>query len=94
MLDLLKGEFIQRVYWDRLLQQIPCMQQALLIVLFRNLLFSGLFKFDTNNNLVGDLAEKWEVNERENIYTVALKKDLKWQTAKTSPQKMLNSLTK
>ncbi len=43
------------------------------------LVFSGLFKYDNENQLVGDLARGWQVNERGNIYTVTLKKDLKWQ---------------
>lgn len=42
------------------------------------LVFSGLFKYDDNNNLVGDLAQSWSVNERGNTYTVTLKPDLKW----------------
>lgn len=43
------------------------------------LVFSGLFEFNEQNVLVGDLAQKWEVNERGNVYTVTLKPDLKWQ---------------
>ncbi|MEO5628048.1 MAG: peptide ABC transporter substrate-binding protein [Candidatus Saccharimonadales bacterium] len=43
------------------------------------LIFSGLFKFNDKNALVGDLAESWAVNERGNVYTVVLKPDLRWQ---------------
>lgn len=42
------------------------------------LVFSGLLKYDQDNNLVGDLAESWESNEEGNIYTVKLKPDLEW----------------
>lgn len=43
------------------------------------LVFAGLFQFNSDNVLVGELAEKWAVNERGNEYTVTLKPDLKWQ---------------
>jgi len=43
------------------------------------LVFSGLFKYNEQNKLVGDLAESWTVNERGNVYTVVLKPNLKWQ---------------
>ncbi|MFO0920107.1 MAG: peptide ABC transporter substrate-binding protein [Candidatus Saccharimonadales bacterium] len=42
------------------------------------LIFSGLLKYDKSNNLVGDLAESWSVNEEGNIYTVKLRPNLKW----------------
>lgn len=42
------------------------------------LVFSGLFKYDDKNNLVGDLADSWSVNERGNVYTVRLKPNLRW----------------
>lgn len=42
------------------------------------LVFSGLLKYDENNNLVGDLAESWTSNEEGNVYTIKLKPDLKW----------------
>lgn len=43
------------------------------------LVFAGLFKFDNQNMLVGDLAQAWQVNDRGNVYTVTLKPDLQWQ---------------
>jgi peptide/nickel transport system substrate-binding protein len=43
------------------------------------LVFSGLFKYDDKNNLVGDLAQSWSVNDRGNVYTVVLKPNLHWQ---------------
>lgn len=42
------------------------------------LIFSGLLVFDKNRQLVGDLAEKWEISEDEKSYTVYLRKNLKW----------------
>jgi peptide/nickel transport system substrate-binding protein len=44
-----------------------------------HLVFNGLFKYDDNNNLVGDLAQSWSVNARGNVYTVVLKPNLQWQ---------------
>ncbi len=43
------------------------------------LVFAGLLKYDSNNQLVGDLAEKWEVGEEGKIYKITLRPDLKWQ---------------
>ncbi|MDZ7744754.1 MAG: peptide ABC transporter substrate-binding protein [Candidatus Saccharibacteria bacterium] len=43
------------------------------------LVFSGLLKYDQNNQLTGDLAESWELDESEQSYTVVLKDNLKWQ---------------
>jgi peptide/nickel transport system substrate-binding protein len=42
------------------------------------LVFSGLFKYDTKNNLVGDLAQDYKVNDAQNRYTVHLKQNVKW----------------
>lgn len=42
------------------------------------LLFAGLLTFDQNNQLVGDLAEKWEVDEAGTTYKVTLKPNLLW----------------
>lgn len=42
------------------------------------LLFSGLLKYDQNNQLVGDLAEKWQPDTRGKVYTVTLRPDLRW----------------
>lgn len=43
------------------------------------LIFAGLLKYDSNNKLVGDLAEKWAVDDKETTYTVTLKPNLTWQ---------------
>lgn len=42
------------------------------------LLFSGLLTYDENNQLVGDLAESWESDDRGQIYTVTLRDNLRW----------------
>lgn len=42
------------------------------------LIFSGLLKYDSKNNLVPDLAEHIELDKGEKVYTVKLRKNLKW----------------
>ncbi len=42
------------------------------------LLFAGLFKYDDANELVGDLASRYEVDESGRTYTVHLKPNLSW----------------
>ncbi|MDQ5912884.1 MAG: Peptide transporter substrate-binding protein [Patescibacteria group bacterium] len=46
------------------------------------LVFAGLFKFDQNNALVGDLGKSWTVDERGTTYTVLLKDNLTWHDGK------------
>lgn len=43
------------------------------------LVFSGLFKYDVNNHLVGDLATDYSLNDSQTRYTVHLKQGLTWQ---------------
>ncbi len=43
------------------------------------LVFSGLFKYDTSNHLVGDLAKDYTLNNNQTRYTVHLKQGLNWQ---------------
>lgn len=43
-----------------------------------SLVYSGLLQRDKDNNLIPDLADKFEVSEDERIYTFYLKKDIKW----------------
>jgi len=43
------------------------------------LVFSGLFTYNQNNQLVGDLASSWSVNSEGNVYTVHLRPGLTWQ---------------
>lgn len=42
------------------------------------LVFSGLFKYDTNNKLVGDLAKDYHLSADQKRYTVDLKQNLTW----------------
>ncbi len=42
------------------------------------LIFASLLKFDESNNLVGDLAEKWSVDETGRHYTLVLRENLFW----------------
>jgi len=43
------------------------------------LVFNGLLKYDKDINLVGDLAEDWEVSEDGLVITFYLRKGVKWQ---------------
>ena len=42
------------------------------------LIYNGLLKYDKNLNLVGDLAERWEVSADKKVITFYLKKGVKW----------------
>ena len=46
------------------------------------LLFAGLLTYDENNQLVGDLAEKYEASETGQAYTVFLRSGLTWHDGK------------
>lgn len=43
------------------------------------LLFAGLFTYNNQNQLVGDLAKSYSVNDKGTVYTVYLKPHLTWQ---------------
>jgi peptide/nickel transport system substrate-binding protein len=43
------------------------------------LIFPGLFKFDTNGNLLGDLAHTWKVDNSGKNYVVSIKPNITWQ---------------
>lgn len=43
------------------------------------LVFASLLKYDNNNQLVGDLAESWNVDTKGTTYTIKLKSNLLWQ---------------
>lgn len=43
-----------------------------------NMIFSGLAKFNENNQAVPDLAEKWEISPDGLRYTFSLRQDVKW----------------
>lgn len=42
------------------------------------LVFAGLLTYDQNNQLTGDLASNWQVNQAGTVYTLTLRPDLKW----------------
>ncbi|OGI25175.1 MAG: hypothetical protein A3J76_03165 [Candidatus Moranbacteria bacterium RBG_13_45_13] len=42
------------------------------------LVFSSLFKYDTDGKIIPDLAESYDLSEDKLTYTVHLKKDIKW----------------
>lgn len=42
------------------------------------LVFSGLLTYNKNNELVGDLAESWQSDSRGLVYTVNLRKNVRW----------------
>jgi len=44
-----------------------------------DLVFSGLLKYNDQNQLVDNLASSWSVNSIGNVYTVILKPNLRWQ---------------
>ena len=44
-----------------------------------HLVFSGLFKYDQNDKLVGDLASSWQVDSKQTTYTVQLRHNVRWQ---------------
>jgi len=44
-----------------------------------HLIFSGLFKYDDNNNLTGGLATSWSLDSSQTHYTVHLKRNVQWQ---------------
>lgn len=46
------------------------------------LIFNGLFRFDSYNRLVSDLAEKYTIDEKELVYTVTLRNNVKWHDGK------------
>jgi peptide/nickel transport system substrate-binding protein len=46
------------------------------------LIFNGLLKYDKNLNLVGDLAESWEVSPDGLTITFKLRNGVKWQDGK------------
>ncbi|CAN5402166.1 peptide ABC transporter substrate-binding protein [soil metagenome] len=46
------------------------------------LIFSGLFKYDKSNHVVGDLAQSWQVDQTGQIYTIQLRPNLTWHDGK------------
>ena len=47
-----------------------------------HMVFSGLFKYDDDNQLIGDLAKDYTLDTSQKRYTVHLKRGLKWHDGK------------
>lgn len=43
------------------------------------LIFSGLFKYNDSNQLTGDLATSYSLNDSQTVYTVHLRHNVRWQ---------------
>ncbi len=43
------------------------------------LIFAGLFTYDNNNQLVGNLAKDWKLDQTGQVYTITLRPNLTWQ---------------
>ncbi len=46
------------------------------------LVFSGLLKYDQRGRLTGDLADSWQLDKTQTLYTVQLRQGLKWHDGK------------
>jgi len=57
---------------------IPILANDLTSHTIASLVYNGLVKYDKDLNLVGDLAEKWEISNDNRIITFYLRKDVKW----------------
>ncbi len=44
------------------------------------LIFSGLMRFDANQELVPDLAESYKISEDKKVYTFTLRQDISWHS--------------
>jgi len=47
------------------------------------LIFSGLMKYNSNGDLVPDLAEKYAIGDQGRVYDFFLRKDIKWHDGQT-----------
>lgn len=60
----------------------PLYASGLVDATVSRLVFASLLKYDSNNRLVGDLAENWKASADGKVYTVTLKPNLKWHDGK------------
>ncbi len=51
-------------------------------VAISRLVFAGLFRYDTDNNLIGDMAEGYSLEDTQKRYTVHLRKNVAWHDGK------------
>ena len=54
------------------------------------MIFNGLVKYDKDLNLVGDLAESWEIKEDGLVIIFHLRKGVRWQDGRPSLPATLN----
>ena len=47
------------------------------------MIFNGLTKTDKDLNIVGDIAERWDVSDDGMVITFYLRKNVRWQDGKT-----------
>ncbi len=57
----------------------PIYAQSSIDTSVSKLIFASLFTYNSNNQLVGELANSYQVNSLGNVYTVHLKPNLTWQ---------------
>ena len=72
------GEYVEAVigaptYVNPLFAQTNDIDQDL-----SRLIFSSLIKLDKNGQLIGDLAQKWEIDEQQTTYTFTIKPNVLW----------------
>ncbi|MBI4033400.1 peptide ABC transporter substrate-binding protein [Candidatus Saccharibacteria bacterium] len=51
-------------------------------VAISRLVFAGLFRYDADNNLTGDMAQSYNLDDSQKRYTVHLRKDVTWHDGK------------
>ena len=49
------------------------------------LIFNGLVKYDRDLNIVGDLAESWDISKDGLVITFHLRKGVRWHDGRPSP---------
>ena len=76
--EYIEGVVGQPLYINPLLSQTSEADSDL-----SQLIFSGLFKYDKDGNVVPDLAQNYSVSDDQREYTVSLKKGVTWHDGKT-----------
>lgn len=77
------GEYVEAVigaptYINPLFAQTNDVDQDL-----SRLIFSSLMRLNEQGHLIGDLAQSWEVDEKQTTYTFTLKPSIKWHNKET-----------
>jgi peptide/nickel transport system substrate-binding protein len=60
----------------------PIYSTGLVDTAISRLVFSGLFKYDNNNQLTGDLAQSYDLAPSQTRYVIHLKHNIKWHDGK------------